>query len=79
MTGQSTLACPPRWQCLFVEGVVPTIPRCSKSWPVKSVSQNRVFGDTEAWDKFSGSAEQLCDYFVSSGSGQVTVEFLEAT
>ncbi len=27
------------------------------------------------WDKFRGRAEQLCDYFTSSGSGQVTVEF----
>jgi 3,4-dihydroxyphenylacetate 2,3-dioxygenase len=27
------------------------------------------------WDKFSGRAESLCDYFVSSGSGQVSVEF----
>jgi 3,4-dihydroxyphenylacetate 2,3-dioxygenase len=27
------------------------------------------------WDKFSGKAEPLCDYFVSSGSGQVSVEF----
>lgn len=27
------------------------------------------------WDRFKGKAEQLCDYFPSSGSGQVTVEF----
>ncbi|MGO9360528.1 MAG: 3,4-dihydroxyphenylacetate 2,3-dioxygenase [Xanthobacteraceae bacterium] len=27
------------------------------------------------WDKYSGAAEQLCDYFPSSGSGQVNVEF----
>jgi 3,4-dihydroxyphenylacetate 2,3-dioxygenase len=27
------------------------------------------------WDKFEGRAEQLCDYFPSSGSGQVCVEF----
>lgn len=27
------------------------------------------------WDKYSGACEQLCDYFASSGSGQVTVEF----
>lgn len=27
------------------------------------------------WDSYDGEAEQLCDYFPSSGSGQVTVEF----
>src|SRR3954471_2506580 len=27
------------------------------------------------WDGFDGVAEQLCDYFPSSGSGQVNVEF----
>lgn len=27
------------------------------------------------WDGFAGEAEQLCDYFPSSGSGQVNVEF----
>lgn len=27
------------------------------------------------WDRFTGNAEQLCDYFPSSGSGQVSVEF----
>jgi 3,4-dihydroxyphenylacetate 2,3-dioxygenase len=27
------------------------------------------------WDSFDGDAEQLCDYFPSSGSGQVNVEF----
>jgi 3,4-dihydroxyphenylacetate 2,3-dioxygenase len=27
------------------------------------------------WDKYDGGAEQLCDYFPSSGTGQVTVEF----
>ncbi|MDI1264222.1 MAG: 3,4-dihydroxyphenylacetate 2,3-dioxygenase [bacterium] len=27
------------------------------------------------WDRFDGEAEQLCDYFPSSGSGQVNVEF----
>ena len=27
------------------------------------------------WDKFAGSAEPLCPYFPSSGSGQVNVEF----
>lgn len=27
------------------------------------------------WDEFDGVAEQLCDYFPSSGSGQVNVEF----
>lgn len=27
------------------------------------------------WDKFDGEAEQMCPYFASSGSGQVTVEF----
>lgn len=27
------------------------------------------------WDNYSGEAEQLCDYFPSSGSGQVNVEF----
>lgn len=27
------------------------------------------------WDGFDGEAEQLCDYFPSSGSGQVNVEF----
>ncbi len=33
-----------------------------------------LFG-TLGWDKFSGASEQLCEYFPSSGSGQVTVEF----
>jgi 3,4-dihydroxyphenylacetate 2,3-dioxygenase len=27
------------------------------------------------WDGYDGEAEQLCDYFPSSGSGQVAVEF----
>ncbi len=27
------------------------------------------------WDAFAGEAEQLCEYFPSSGSGQVTVQF----
>jgi 3,4-dihydroxyphenylacetate 2,3-dioxygenase len=27
------------------------------------------------WNQYAGEAEQLCDYFPSSGSGQVTVEF----
>jgi 3,4-dihydroxyphenylacetate 2,3-dioxygenase len=27
------------------------------------------------WDQYGGKAEQLCDYFPSSGSGQVAVEF----
>lgn len=27
------------------------------------------------WDKYKGKSEQLCEYFPSSGSGQVTVEF----
>jgi 3,4-dihydroxyphenylacetate 2,3-dioxygenase len=27
------------------------------------------------WDTYRGRAEQLCDYFPSSGSGQVSVEF----
>ena len=27
------------------------------------------------WDSFDGPAEQLCEYFPSSGSGQVNVEF----
>lgn len=27
------------------------------------------------WDAYHGEAEQLCDYFPSSGSGQVNVEF----
>ena len=27
------------------------------------------------WDRYEGKSEQLCDYFPSSGSGQVTVEF----
>ncbi|WP_022719607.1 3,4-dihydroxyphenylacetate 2,3-dioxygenase [Rhodopseudomonas sp. B29] len=27
------------------------------------------------WDAYHGAAEQLCDYFPSSGSGQVNVEF----
>jgi 3,4-dihydroxyphenylacetate 2,3-dioxygenase len=27
------------------------------------------------WDSFDGEAEQLCDYFPSSGSGQINVEF----
>jgi 3,4-dihydroxyphenylacetate 2,3-dioxygenase len=27
------------------------------------------------WDTYAGEAEQLCDYFPSSGTGQVSVEF----
>jgi len=27
------------------------------------------------WDSYDGEAEQLCDYFPSSGSGQINVEF----
>jgi 3,4-dihydroxyphenylacetate 2,3-dioxygenase len=27
------------------------------------------------WERYDGEAEQLCDYFPSSGSGQVNVEF----
>jgi 3,4-dihydroxyphenylacetate 2,3-dioxygenase len=27
------------------------------------------------WYDYCGAAEQLCDYFPSSGSGQVNVEF----
>ncbi len=27
------------------------------------------------WDRYDGDSEQLCEYFASSGSGQVTVEF----
>jgi 3,4-dihydroxyphenylacetate 2,3-dioxygenase len=27
------------------------------------------------WDEYSGASEQLCEYFPSSGSGQVNVEF----
>jgi len=27
------------------------------------------------WDAYQGEAEQLCDYFAASGSGQVNVEF----
>lgn len=27
------------------------------------------------WDKYAGEAEELCEYFASSGSGQITVEF----
>lgn len=27
------------------------------------------------WDAYNGKAEQLCDYFPSSGTGQVSVEF----
>jgi len=27
------------------------------------------------WDRYEGEAEQLCDYFASSGSGQINVEF----
>jgi 3,4-dihydroxyphenylacetate 2,3-dioxygenase len=27
------------------------------------------------WDAYEGEAEQLCDYFASSGSGQVNMEF----
>jgi 3,4-dihydroxyphenylacetate 2,3-dioxygenase len=27
------------------------------------------------WDSYDGAAEQLCDYFPSSGTGQVNVEF----
>lgn len=33
-----------------------------------------LFG-TLGWDRYDGASEQLCDYFPSSGSGQVTVEF----
>ena len=33
-----------------------------------------LFG-TLGWDRFAGASEQLCEYFPSSGSGQVTVEF----
>jgi 3,4-dihydroxyphenylacetate 2,3-dioxygenase len=27
------------------------------------------------WDKYTGRAEEMCEYFASSGSGQITVEF----
>jgi 3,4-dihydroxyphenylacetate 2,3-dioxygenase len=27
------------------------------------------------WDEYAGASEQLCEYFPSSGSGQVNVEF----
>ncbi len=27
------------------------------------------------WDAFAGEAEQICEYFPSSGSGQITVQF----
>ena len=27
------------------------------------------------WESYDGVAEQLCDYFPSSGTGQVNVEF----
>ncbi|MDP4593372.1 MAG: 3,4-dihydroxyphenylacetate 2,3-dioxygenase [Beijerinckiaceae bacterium] len=27
------------------------------------------------WDQYAGKAEQLCEYFPSSGSGQITVDF----
>lgn len=27
------------------------------------------------WDAYDGEAEELCEYFASSGSGQITVEF----
>jgi 3,4-dihydroxyphenylacetate 2,3-dioxygenase len=27
------------------------------------------------WDQYHGAAEQLCEYFSSSGSGQINVEF----
>src|SRR5260370_1375559 len=30
---------------------------------------------TLGWDGYEGAAEQLCEYFPSSGSGQVNVEF----
>lgn len=38
------------------------------------VDTHMLFG-LLGWDKFQGRAEQLCDYFPSSGSGQVNVEF----
>lgn len=27
------------------------------------------------WDSYAGKAEEMCEYFASSGSGQITVEF----
>jgi len=30
---------------------------------------------TLGWDEYHGASEQLCEYFPSSGSGQVNVEF----
>jgi 3,4-dihydroxyphenylacetate 2,3-dioxygenase len=27
------------------------------------------------WDSNRGKAERMCDYFVSSGSGEISVEF----
>lgn len=38
------------------------------------VDTHMLFGML-GWDKFTGRAEELCPYFPSSGSGQITVEF----
>lgn len=38
------------------------------------VDTHMLFG-LLGWDAYAGRAEQLCDYFASSGSGQVTVQF----
>lgn len=38
------------------------------------VDTHMLFGML-GWDKYAGRAEELCPYFPSSGSGQITVEF----
>ncbi|MDF2115090.1 3,4-dihydroxyphenylacetate 2,3-dioxygenase [Roseiarcaceae bacterium H3SJ34-1] len=38
------------------------------------VDTHMLFG-LLGWDKYAGRAEELCPYFPSSGSGQITVEF----
>ncbi|MDH7794296.1 MULTISPECIES: 3,4-dihydroxyphenylacetate 2,3-dioxygenase [unclassified Beijerinckia] len=38
------------------------------------VDTHMLFG-VLGWDKYAGRAEELCPYFPSSGSGQITVEF----
>ena len=47
---------------------VPSLLISEQPWPLQ------LFG-LLGWDSFKGDAEQLCDYFPSSGSGQVSVEF----
>jgi len=38
------------------------------------VDTHMLFG-LLGWDRYAGQAEELCPYFPSSGSGQITVEF----